>query len=223
MATPIGVNRKRLVSQTVPQFRNRRPLNDKHYHQCSCHKQEREGKNGIYTPNNLIYRQHSCNEIICKDDDNPHCGGTGNAVENLSRTIYKHCSHHYKKHYGEHKHHLARGGAKSVADNLWKSRSTLAYGNHTAEIVMGGSGKDAAQNNPQISCRAKLCSHNGTKDRTCACNVQKLNHEYLPVGEHHEVNTVCLDNGRSISVVRPKHRFDKLSIKEIAQHKGYNA
>ena len=88
---------------------------------------------------------------------------------------------------------------------------------------MGGTGEDAAEDNPEIGSRTKLGAHDGTEDRTCTCNVKKLNHEYLPVGKNDEIKTVGLSHGRSHTVVWCEHFLYEASVEQITQKKSHEA
>ena len=144
-------------------------------------------------------------------------------AEDFCRTIHEHRAHHDEEHHAEHEHHVARSLAEVFADEGGQVGSVVTHGEHTAEEIVGGTGKDAAEDDPEVCRRTELGSHDGTEDRSRAGDVEKLDHENLPVGHRHIVDAVVYHHGGSLSVVRSEHFAYELSIQEIAQHKGYKA
>ena len=88
---------------------------------------------------------------------------------------------------------------------------------------MDGTGKNAAQHNPQVGGRTELCAHDGSENGTRAGDVKKLNHKYLPIGKNDEVNTVGFGHGGGNTVVGTENPLYETTVKQIAQHKSYEA
>ena len=61
----------------------------------------------------------------------------------------------------------------------------------------------------------KLCTHDGTEDGSCTSNIQKLNHENLPVRKGNKVNPVGFCYSGSNTIVGTKHVGNKTTIKQI--------
>ena len=70
---------------------------------------------------------------------------------------------------------------------------------------MDSTGENTAEDNPQISYRTELGTHNSTKDGACTRNVQKLNHENLPTGKDNKVNAIGLCHCRGHTVIWPEN------------------
>jgi hypothetical protein len=83
--------------------------------------------------------------------------------------------------------------------------------------------EDTAKHDPQIGYWAKFGTHDSTKDRAGAGDVEKLDHEDLPIGEHDMVNPVGLGYGWGYPVIRAKHLVHEATIKQITKHKCYQA
>lgn len=91
---------------------------------------------------------------------------------------------------------------------------------HSAEIIVNRTSKDTAENYPQIGRRAKLGTHDGTENRSCAGNIKKLNHKDFPSRQYYIVYAVGHTYSRCRTVVGSKHALYDASINEIAHHKG---
>lgn len=90
--------------------------------------------------------------------------------------------------------------------------SVVAHAEHTAEVIVHRTGKDATEHYPQISRRTIPCSHDGTKDGARTCNIEKLNHVYLPVRHPHVVNAIGMSGRRRGIVSWAKYMFHKSAV-----------
>ena len=89
---------------------------------------------------------------------------------------------------------------------------------------MHGTRKNAAQNYPQIACRAEFGTHDGAEDRSCSGNVEELDHVNLPCGHGNVIHAVGFCYGRGFTGrVRAEHAVYEGSVNEIAQDKGCDA
>ena len=223
-------NRRRLghhsqspVAQTIPQLGNRGPHQQQSDHQSQSHKQQRDGKQRIDATDNLVDRHQRGNHIINEDKKDPGEGAATKEGENLGRTVDKHNTHHHQHEHGEYQHELVRTFAEIAANEFGQPHATMTQREHTAEIIVDSSGKNAAKHNPQITGWSELGSHNGTEDRSRSRDIEKLNHKDLPVGKDHEIYTVGLGHRRRGTVVRSKDTLNETAVEKIAQHKGQHA
>ena len=136
-------------------------------------------------------------------------------MQYLCGRIHEHRSHHDQQQHGKHEHHTLCGLTQIVTNQLWKARTIVTHGEHARQVVVGGSCKDTAEDNPQISRRTELRTHDGTEDRSRTGNVKELNHENLPVGKHDVVKSVCLGNGGRHTVIWSKHPFHEATVEQI--------
>ena len=141
-------------------------------------------------------------------------------MQNLGRRVDKHSTEHDKQEYGERQQHLRRATAEILPHKLGQVAATIAHGEHASEIVVNGSGENAAEDNPQIRSRTKLGTHDGTKDGTCAGDVEKLYHEHFPVGHGDIVHAVGLCHGWRGTVIGREYAFHEAAIYKIAHNKG---
>ena len=190
-------------------------------HQGTRHKQQRESEQRIHLTDDLIDRQHRRDDIIAENDNHPHDGLTTHAMQDLGRRIHKHRTYHHQQQYGEHEHHALGGLAQIAADELRQSGSPMTHREHTRQIVVRGAGKDTAEDDPQISHRTELRTHDGTEDRTSTGNVQELNHEDFPRRENNVIETIGLSNGWCHTIIWTKHTLYETSIEQIAHNKSY--
>lgn len=99
----------------------------------------------------------------------------------------------------------------------------MPQGEHTGKIVVHGTGKDTAEHNPQIGCRAELGSHDGTEDRPQPGYIEKLYHENLPGGQWDVIHSIGSRKGRCLAVVGTKDAFDETSVNKIAGYQRQQA
>ena len=97
------------IVEVCPQLWQCGPVDEQPYHQGTSHKQQREGKQGIYFSDDLVDGQHRGNDVIAEDDDHPHDGLATDGMQNLRRRIYKHRSHHDEQQHGKYQHDTLRG------------------------------------------------------------------------------------------------------------------
>ena len=141
-------------------------------------------------------------------------------MQNLGRRIDKHRTHHDEQQHGEDKHHILGGLAQIFTDELRQTDTAIAHRQHAGKVVVRGSCKDAAEDNPQIGDRAELGTHDGTEDGTRTGNVQELNHKDLPVGKDNIVNTIGLGNSRSDAIVRGYYFLNEAPIEHITKQQS---
>ena len=81
--------------------------------------------------------------------------------------------------------------------------------------------KDGAQHNPKVGSRAKLRTHDGAVDGTQTCDVQELNHKYLPGRHGNVIHTILTGKTGSLAIrVRLHNGGNKLAVKQIAQNQS---
>ena len=88
---------------------------------------------------------------------------------------------------------------------------------------MHGSGKDAAEHYPKIARRTELGTHNGSEDRSSACNVEELDEKHFPVWHYNKVNAIGIGDCRCKPVVGGKHLLHEFAVGEIAYDKQNEA
>ena len=209
------------VAQSVPQFGQNWHLHEQHHHQSHSHKQQREREYGVYLADNLVDRQHRCHDVVGEDNAHPHHLRTAHVSQYLSRTVHEYRSDHNKQEYGKHQQHLGSGTSEILAYKRRQVATTVAQRKHAREVVVNGSCKDASEYNPQIGNGSELGAHDSSEDRTSARNVQKLNHEHLPVGHRHVVNAVGFGYSRGGAVVGSEYVLYETAIDCVAQYEGY--
>ena len=206
------------VLQAVPKLGQGRMIDIQHRQNAHCHKQQRQGENGINLADNLVDGQHRGQHIIKEDHHNPKSG-----VQHLGRQIgqqarrpcHKDGTHQHHQNDRKHAHHLLGGHTQVAADKFGKALAIMTHGEHTGQIVMHGSRKDASQHNPQIRSRAELGTHDGTEDGTQSRNVEELNHEYLPSGHRDIVHSVGLGQGGRLAVIRTEDPLHDTTVEKI--------
>ena len=100
----------------------------------------------------------------------------------------------------------------------------MAHGQHTAHIVVYGTGENAAEDDPQIAGRAEFGAHDGAEDGTRSRNVQELDHIHLPGGHDDEIHSIGFgDSRRGPFGIRSEHPIHKSTVQNIAQNQGDNA
>ena len=99
----------------------------------------------------------------------------------------------------------------------------MTHGEHTTEIVVGGTCEDASEDNPQVSNRSELGTHNGTKDGACTRDIQKLNHKHLPVRKYDVIHPVGLSHSGCHTVIGAEYVCYKTAIEQITQNKSQKA
>ena len=215
-AKPCGIAVVVAGAKVAPQFRNVRQFHKQAYEQGKRHEEQGERKQRIYLADNLVDWQHRGYYVVGEDDYYPHHLGTAQCFQYDGRTVNKHHSYHDEEQDGEDKHNLACESAKVTADKLGQPYSAMTDRQHTAEIVVHGSGKNAAEDNPQIGHRTIPRSHDGTKDRTSAGNVQELYHKDFPTGHDDVIHTISLGYSRSGPVVGPHDMLNKFTVEQVA-------
>ena len=208
------------TADAVVQLGQCRPLDEQHGHQGHGHKQHGNGEQRVDLSDDLIDRKHRGNDIIHKDDAAPDIypseSFTADLTEDQRRTIYEHRTYHHQQEYGEHQHHVLGSLTQITTNQLRLPGTIVSHGEHTTEVVVHRTGKDAAQHNPQIGSRSELCSHDSTEDRTRTSDVQELDHEDLPPGENDIIHTVGFRHSWSHSVVRTENLLNKPAIDHVA-------
>ena len=132
------------VVEVRPDLRDGGPVQEEPYHQRTCHEQQREGKQRIHLADDLIDRQHRGDDIVEEDNSHPHHRVATNGVQDLCRRIHEHRSHHDQQEHREHEHHALGGVAQIAANQIRQTGSVVAHGEHTRQIVVYGTGEDAA-------------------------------------------------------------------------------
>ena len=202
--------------QVAPQLGNGGLLNQESDEQCKTHKQKREGEKRIDSADAFVDGQHGGDDVIDENRHNPEEFRAPDAVENDGRTIDEHHAHHDQQKHRENQHHAHGRLAEVVPHDFGLSGTVVTNREHSAQIVVDGSGENAAQDYPHIGHRPVPRTHDGTENRTRAGNVQKLNHENLPSRKHHEIYSVGLCNGGRRAVVGAENTLHETSIEKIA-------
>ena len=144
-------------------------------------------------------------------------------MQDLSRRIYEHRSHHDEQKHGEHQHQRPRGLAQIVTNKLGQSGTVVTHREHTCEIIMDGTCEDTTEHDPQIGGRTELGTHDGTEDGTRACDVKELDHENLPIWKYNVIKPVGFCYSGRHTVIRSEDTLHKASIEQITQHKSNQA
>ena len=230
-----GENRTCLVlrAKSVPHFRQVGTLHIKHHQHAHRHKQQGEGKEGIDLADNLIHGHHGSEYVIQEDNDNPEISihPVGRHSRNqLCGTAYEHCAHEYHQYHREDGHHLLGAHPQIAPYDFWQTLTAVSDRQGAREEIVHRPGKDSAEHNPEIRCRAKLRTHNCPKDRTKPCNVQELNHKDFPVRQGDIVHPVCHRRSRRWAVVRTKDAVHVGTVNPISENehnegngKGYHS
>ena len=209
------------IAESVPHLREHGPLDEQHGHQRHRHEEQREGEERIDLADNLVDRQHRGDDVIDEDQDDPHQFAAPDIDQYLCRTIDEDRADHDEQEHDEDEEYLGSEASQKLLHECGQVTSAMAHGEHAREVVVGGSGKDAAEDDPQIGRWTKLRAHDGTKDGARAGNVEKLDHEHLPIGHGNIVQPVGLRHGRSHPVVGDKDALHETSINNVAQDKGH--
>ncbi len=227
-----GAVGQRLARQALPQLGQVGMLHKEHHHQGGGHEQQREGEQRVYLADDLVDGQHRGHQVVDEDDGHPEHvgphivddeGRLPHAAQDLRWAVHEHGSHHDEQEDAEEEHHLLRGLPQVVAYQLGLVGSAVAHAEHAAQVVVGGTGEDAAQHNPKIGRRPELSAHDGSEDGARTGYVQELNHENLPARQHNEVHTVGLSHGRCGAVVGAEDALYEASVEAITQNESHEA
>ena len=208
------------VAESVPNLRQGGLLEDKQNAQGYDHEQHGQGKERIDAGDEFVNGHHGGGYVIDKDDEHPHHLLSPDTTEDDGRTIDEEGSHKHHHQHGEYHQRLTGTRTQIAACEFGKSLSVVSQREHTAHIVVDGTGKHAAQHNPQICCRTEPSSHDGAEDGACASNVQELYHEDAPARQHDVVYAVGLADGWGGTVIGTKHSFHDTTIYHIAHDEG---
>ena len=69
-------------------------------------------------------------------------------MKDFGGRIDKHRSHHNEQQNGEHQHQVLGSGTQVLAYQLGQTGTVMTHGEHARQVVVGGSGKDTAEDNP---------------------------------------------------------------------------
>ena len=141
-------------------------------------------------------------------------------MQNLCRTIHEHRAEHDEQEHGEHQQHLRCGSAEIAPNEFGQVATAVAHREHAHEVVVNGSGEDAAEDYPEICRGSKLGAHDCTEDRSGASDVEELYHEHLPIRHRDIVQTIGLRHGWRNTVVGCEDALHEASVDKVAQHKG---
>ena len=220
--------RRMAVGKAVPEFRQLGPLDEKADHKSHGHEEQGEGEDRIYASDYLVYRHEGSQNIIEENAYGPdhYNDGTasGHAAEYLRRAIYEDGAYHHHQENHEDQHDGPGSLSKITADDFRQGAAVVAQADHTAEIVVDGSGENAAEHYPDVTGWAEFGSHDRSEDRTRSGYVQELYHEHLPGWHRNVIHSVCLAYGRGdsrrIGAENPVYQF---SIKDITEYQHYDA
>ena len=222
---PLDSHRCGPVLQAVPELGDAGPFDKQAYHHRHCHKQQSYSEQRIYTADEFIDGEQSCNDVITQDNQGPdeyviRRTVTCNISQDESRTVHEYRAHHKQQHGG--KEQDKQPAALDLGTYYLGIRgSSLTDGKHTRKIVVDSTRKDTAQHYPQVARRAELGAHNGSEDRPGARNVQELDHIHLPRGHGHIIHTVAHRHGRrNPSRISPENLLDHLAVNEVADNQG---
>ena len=225
----LGQGTARRVFQPFPNLRNIRELDKQDDHQGNRHEDQSKGEHRIYPADDLVDRQQRGNDVIDKDDDDPetvladgihHKCRFPDAAQDLGRAEHEHGTYHHQQEDREDQHHRLRGLAEIGSDEFRQVGAAMPDRQHARQIVVYGTREDTAEHNPEIGRRAELGAHDRTENRTRPGNIQELDHENLPRGQHDIVYPIGFGDSRRGPVVGPEHTFNESTVKKIAGHQG---
>ena len=211
------------ILNTVPKFGQCRMIDIQHHQNTYRHEQQCDSKQRIDLTDNLIHRQQCSQNIIKEHHDNPESHIQrirGELSQQSRRTSHKNSTDQNHQNHRETTHNLLGCQSQIASDYFRKAFSAMSQRQHTRQIVVNSTGKYTTQHNPQIRSHTEFGSHNSTKDRSQTCYVQKLNHKDFPTGKRHIVYSVGFRQSRSLTVVRTKNPFYKMTVNEIACNKS---
>ena len=221
-------DRRSAVAQALPEFRQRRPLDQQSDEQRHGHEEQGEGEERIDAADDLVDGHEGRDQIVDEDDPHPdhQRGGraAGHPAQDDGRGIDEHGSDQDQQDHGEDQHHGLGAFAQVIADELRQSGAPIAYGKHSGEVVMHRTGEDAAEHDPEIGGGTELGAHNGAEDGTRPRNVEELDHENLPTGHLDVVDAVRpADGRRRTGRVGAEDLLGETSVEKITQDEGTEA
>ncbi len=219
------------VLQSIPEFRNRRPLGEQTDAQGHSHKQNREGEKRIYSSYQLVNRNDGGNQIVNENASSPYEGRFGRSSEHIGhfaqnqcRTVNEDSPHQNQKQYSEQQHHPSGSVSQIFSHQFRDSGASFPNGHHSGQIVVHRSCENRTQYHPQIAGRPETCSHYRTENRSSTGDVEELNHKHLPGGHRHIVHSVRPTVGRCNSGrIGTEQPFHDSAVDDVSENQGCNA
>lgn len=183
----------------------------------SRHQDQADGEKRVDAPDEGIDRQDGGGKVVKEDKSGPyghaHAGHVG---QELGRAGGKDDADQDDEDDAEVADDLPGGVAQVLADQFRKAHASVPQGHHTGKIVVDGSAQDTAEGDPEHGDRTVQGAQDGSVHRAEPRNVQKLDQENLPRGQHHEVDPVGRGHGRRQSFVAgAEDPLHQLSVCEI--------
>ena len=210
------------VLHAIPNLRKLRHTDKQAHHQCQSHEYQGECKQRIDFTDNLIHWEHGGNDIVNEDEDNPHNLTSPYILQDNGWTVHEYGTYHEKQQNREYQHDILHPPTQVIAYQARKTTPSMMQGKHTAHVIMNRSGKDTAKHNPQICSSTEPHTHNGSENRARTCDIQELNHEYLPSRKNNIIHTIGPRDGWSNSFrVWTEDSLHKTPIEKIARYQSY--
>ena len=118
------------ISQPVGQFREFRMIDVEHCQNAYRHKQQSYRKEGIYLPDDFIYRQQRSQDIIKENNDYPELGVQDfwrETCQQSCRTSDEHHADQHHQHDRESTHELFEPIAQKAPDKLRQTLPLVAH------------------------------------------------------------------------------------------------
>ncbi|CCY01411.1 unknown [Prevotella sp. CAG:924] len=208
------------IIKTCPQLRQ---IGHRHIEidqQRESHEEQGKGKDGIEPANDLVNGQHRGQNVIDQDHNHPAHRRPTEIFQQKGRTVDKHNTHHQQEEDRKDEHHTSGRRAKIVADKLGHVSSSMTHREHATQIIVHGTGKDTPEDDPQVSHRSIPRTHDGTKDRACSSNIEKLDHEHFPARKLDIIYTIGHGYSRCGTVVGTEHALDNLAIEQVTDYQS---
>ena len=196
------------------------------------HDDQADAEERIDLADDLVNGNEGGDEVVDHDDGQPEdlvdhqAGGAAGADQldkQAGRADGEHGADHDQQDHGEDTHDILHRLAEVDAGDLGNGGAVVSLGQHTGKVVMDSAGKHGAEGDPQIDHRAPHGAADGTEDGAKTGNVQKLNHEQLPLRQHDIVDTVVDGDSRGLPVVRAEDTVHELAIEQVAADQNRQA
>ena len=192
---------------------------------ADSHDDQADAEHGVDLADDLVDGDEGRGEVVGDDDGEPEdlvgqdaaqaaVGGQGD--DQTGGADCEHGADHDQQDDGEDAHDVLHRGSEVDAGDLGDGGAVVALGQHAGEVVMHSTGKHGAEGDPQEDHRSPHGTGQGAEDGAEAGNVQKLDHEQLPLGQDDVVDTVVDGDGRGLTVVGVEGAVYVLAVEQVA-------
>ena len=196
---------------------------------ADSHDDQADAEQGVNFADDLVNGDEGRDEVVDQDDREPEGGLEDDTA--LDAAVLEQGdkqaggadgedgADHDQQDDGEDAHDVLHRAAEVDAGDLGDGGAVVALGQHAGKVVMNSAGENSTEGDPQENHRSPHGAGQSAEDGAEARDIQKLNHEQLPLGQYDIVDTVVNGDSGSLAVVRIEDAVYELAIEEIAADK----